>query len=208
MAEPWIKLKLGTRRSDKLGDLPSDSARLGYVYALLEAKVQRRMGTFANRTAFVDVLGRYGRYFSDYVRVGLLHVAPLECEECARRHRGVNAGVVVVHDFLREQRDPTNADRQDAWRNRKGDEDGDADSDAPRNGAADENRNAPLARARAYAGADRDRDRDNQRDSVGSHSGSADWREPAIARTAGDSLASAAARRTTTAALSSTETKR
>lgn len=166
MPEPWIKLKIGMRRSDKLGDLPSDSARLGYIYTLLEAKVQRRMGTFVNRRAFADVLGAYGKFFVEYVKRGLLHVAPLQCVECATRHGELIAGTVVVHDFLREQRDPTNAERQDLWRNSQPNGPGNAGPNtgpntgpnASSNAGTPPDRNAPLAPARAYAGDDRDSD--------------------------------------------------
>ncbi len=131
--EPWIKLKIGTRRSGKVACLPSDSARLGYIYLLLEAKVQREMGVFEGRAHFAEVLGRFGRYLPHYLAGGLLHEAPALCADCRARHPAVRPGAIVVHDYLREQRDPTNADRQDRWRDN-------AASNADRNGTD----NAPL----------------------------------------------------------------
>lgn len=116
--QPWIKVKIGTRRSDKLAGLPDDSARLGYFYLLLEAKTQRRMGVFVGRDHLVDLMGRFGQYFDAWLDVGVLHVAPELCVSCSTRHAPdqLKAGDVVVHDYLLEQRDPTNADRQETWR--------------------------------------------------------------------------------------------
>lgn len=119
--EPWVKLKIGFRRSDKVASLVDDSARLGWVYVLLEAKVQRRMGVFASRAHLASLLGTYGECFDDWVAVGLLHVAPTLCAECLSRHGHdeLRAGDIVVHDYLLEQRDPTNAERQAAWREKQ-----------------------------------------------------------------------------------------
>jgi hypothetical protein len=125
--EPWVKVKIGARRSGKIAGLPSDAARLGYFYTLLEAKVQRVMGVFDCRAHFVEVLGRFGRYLPDYLAAGLLHEAPALCPECKRRHRDAKRGQIIVHDYLREQRDPTNADRQAAWRGAHGDDENNAD---------------------------------------------------------------------------------
>lgn len=125
--EPWVKVKIGARRSGKIAGLPSDSARLGYFYVLLEAKVQRRMGVFDNRTHFVEVLGRFGRFLPAYLEAGLVHEAPSLCPECKRRHRAATRGQIVVHDYLREQRDPTNADRQAAWRESHGGDESNGD---------------------------------------------------------------------------------
>lgn len=123
--EPWIKVKIGIRRSGKLAALPSDTARLGWLYVLVEAKVQRTLGTFDNRAHFSEVMGRFGRYLDQYVEVGLIHVAPALCPECGPRHSTARRGEVIVHDYLKEQRDPTNADRQAVWRaNQKEDEAG------------------------------------------------------------------------------------
>jgi hypothetical protein len=144
--EPWFKVKIGVRRSGKLAALPTDGARLGYFYLLAEAKVQRRMGEFDNRAHFAEVLGRFGRWLPDYVAAGLVHEAPLACDDCRRHHPGVRAGAIVVHDYLREQRDATHADRQAAYRDRvrDGDSDGhrDAVSDADRDGSSDVERDA------------------------------------------------------------------
>lgn len=138
--EPWIKLKIGFRRSGKVADLPSDTARLGWLYALLEAKVQRRMGMFDSRQHFVQVLGRFGRHFDSFVSVGLLHEAPIRCAECKPRHPEARPGELVVHDFRKEQRDATNADRQATYRERHKAEpepDDEPESNAHRNGSGD-----------------------------------------------------------------------
>jgi len=114
--EPWIKVKIGIFRSGKIAGLPNDTARLGWFKALVESKVQRRMGVYDNRAHFVEVIGRFGKYFDQYVAQTLVEIAPDLCPECKRRNRGLRRGQVVVHDFLREQRDPTNADRQADYR--------------------------------------------------------------------------------------------
>jgi hypothetical protein len=116
--EPWIKLKIGFRRSDKLALLPSDSARLGWVYAMLEGKVQRKSGVFVDRLQLIDLLGRFSEHFDGYVGAGLLEIEPELCAECAHWYPGLKPGQVVIHDFAVEQRDPTNADRQATWRDR------------------------------------------------------------------------------------------
>lgn len=121
--EPWIKLKIGIRRSGKMAGLPTDTARLGWIYVLVEAKVQRSLGVFDNKAHFVEVLGRFGKHFDAYRAAGLLHVAPDLCADCKARHRDAKKGQVVVHDYRREQRDPTVADRVAAHRERHADDD-------------------------------------------------------------------------------------
>jgi 5-methylcytosine-specific restriction endonuclease McrA len=112
--EPWIKLLIGFRRNPKIAGLPDDGARLGWVYAMLEAKVQREMGVFGSEFHFTEVLGRHGRYVKDYLAAGLLETDPDLCEECAIRYGELRHGVVVVHDFLREQRSATSSTTEDA----------------------------------------------------------------------------------------------
>lgn len=133
-AEPWIKLKIGLRRSGKIADLPSDSARIGWIYVLLEAKVQRRMGMFDSAQHFDQVMGRFGKHMKSYIEVGLLHQAPIRCAECRPRHPDARPGELVVHDYRKEQRDATNADRQAAYRERHAVED-EPESNGNRNGA-------------------------------------------------------------------------
>jgi 5-methylcytosine-specific restriction endonuclease McrA len=110
--EPWVKVKIGARRSGKIAALPGDSARLGYFYLLLEAKVQRRMGVFDGRPHFAEVMGRFGRFLPDYICAGLVHEAPALCPACSDRFE-VADGCVVVHDFLREQRSGRSSDQDD-----------------------------------------------------------------------------------------------
>lgn len=147
--EPWIKLKVGTRRSGKLSTLPSDSARLGYIWLLLEAKVQRRLGVFDNRAHLLEVLGRFGRFLDAWIAAGLVHEAPGLCDDCKPRNAGVKRGQLVVHDYAKEQRDPSNADRQADYRaNHRTDDDvppeppEEPDDEAPRNGDRNALRNA------------------------------------------------------------------
>jgi len=116
--EPWIKLKIGVITSDKVASLSDDSAWRGWITALVLAKTQRRMGVFISRGHLAELLGRRGVYVDEYTQRGLLHVAPVLCADCARRHvdDNLDSGNLVVHDYLVEQRDPTNAERQAAWR--------------------------------------------------------------------------------------------
>jgi hypothetical protein len=109
---PWIKLLVDLDDHDKLARLPNDAARFGWVRVLLKAKTQRQMGTFASRRHLADILGRHGRYVDNYVAEGLAHEAPAMCRECRKWYPNSAPGQVVVHDYLREQRDPTHAERQ------------------------------------------------------------------------------------------------
>jgi hypothetical protein len=124
--EPWVKVKIGARRSGKLATLPSDTARLGYFYVLLEAKVQRRMGVFDNRAHFNEVLGRFSRHLDAYITADLIHEAPSLCADCRSSYPSLQRGQLAVHDYTREQRDPTHADRQADYRGRVRDVDSDA----------------------------------------------------------------------------------
>lgn len=102
--EPWIKLKVGIIRSDKVGSLPSGEARWGWVKVLCEAKLQRRMGVFASRKHLRSILGTHARFVSAYVTSGLLHEAPVKCR-CIDSYAdaGPAAGELVVHDYRDEQ---------------------------------------------------------------------------------------------------------
>jgi HNH endonuclease len=110
--EPWIKIKVGLIYSDKLARLggdnqaEGDTARVGWIYLLLAAKTQRRMGVFISRWHVVDVLGRRGVFFDQYLAAGLLHVAPVLCQKCAVQYvdSNIESGEVVIHDYLEEQR--------------------------------------------------------------------------------------------------------
>jgi hypothetical protein len=114
--EPWIKLRVGFPGSDKIGRLPDDSARWGWVRVLVEAKLQRRLGVFGSVAHLEDLLGRRAGYVPAYLGVGLLHELPDACERCRGQYADVEPGAVIVHDFRREQRDPTAADRQERHR--------------------------------------------------------------------------------------------
>lgn len=116
--KPWIKVDADTDESDKLAGLPNHNARWGWFRMMCRAKTQRRMGVFAGQAHLRQLLGTEGRYVPDMVKAGLLHVWPTDCGRCATDYAGdVTDGEIVVHDFRREQRDPTNADRQSRFRN-------------------------------------------------------------------------------------------
>jgi hypothetical protein len=116
--KPWIKVDADADESDKLAGLPSHAARWGWFRMMCRAKTQRRMGVFAGPAHLRQLLGAEGRYVPDLVKAGLLHVWPTDCGRCADDYAGdATAGDVVVHDYRREQRDPTNAERQERHRN-------------------------------------------------------------------------------------------
>lgn len=139
--EPWVKIKVGLERSDKVGQLPNAAARWGWTRTLLQAKTQRRMGIFGSRRHLRDLLGAEGRYVGDFIAVGLAHEVPLPPKKgerpepwcasgrCQKDYADAKSGEVVVHDYRREQRDPTNADRQ--ARHRAGERDDDGDDQEP-----------------------------------------------------------------------------
>lgn len=133
--EPWIKIKVNIISSDKMGELPGDSARWGWIKVLIAGKTQRRLGVFASAQHLADLLGRHARFIPSYVASGLLHVLPALCDRCRAAYPDERRGEVVIHDYRREQRDPTNADRQASHRG-KGHEEGAASGAAAAAGRA------------------------------------------------------------------------
>jgi hypothetical protein len=118
---PWVKVRIDLPSSDKVAGLPGAEVphpAWGFVCLLAAAKTQRRMGVFAGRSHLAAVVSQAAPFIDLYTEAGSLHVAPALCDECALRHAGddLKAGELVVHDYLKEQRDPTNADRQEAHR--------------------------------------------------------------------------------------------
>lgn len=125
---PWIRVDVDLDQSDKVGALAGGDARWGWVRTLLRAKTQRRMGIFGSRRHLAELLGAEGKHVPAFVRVGLAHevpadpTAPWGCdspddpERCRRWYPDAKPGEVVIHDFRKEQRDPTAADRKAAER--------------------------------------------------------------------------------------------
>lgn len=125
---PYVVVEATIRRNGKLAELPSDAARLGYVYVLLgEAKLLRPQGRFASRSHFDEVAGRFARYRRDYLRVGLLEESPGLCEHCRQDWGQLPDGVLVTHNFRRIQSDPWAAERAEEWRGGKADPPNDDD---------------------------------------------------------------------------------
>jgi hypothetical protein len=115
--EPWFAVKVGARKNRKIVALPNDTARLGWFLGVLaEAKLQRPAGRFDSREQLIESVGRYGEHVDDYLRQGLLEVAPRLCEACKRALGTVPPGCVVVHDWQVHQRDPGRANRAAEWR--------------------------------------------------------------------------------------------
>lgn len=131
---PWIKMDADADESYKVARLPNHNARWGWFRMMCRAKTQRRMGVFAGKAHLRQLLGTEGRYVPDMIRVGLLHIWPTDCGRCASDYAGdATDGDLVVHDYRREQRDPTNADRQAEHRGRNAVRN--ADRNAVRNGS-------------------------------------------------------------------------
>jgi len=115
--DPYVAVDATIRRNAKLAALPSDTARLGWLYVGLgEAKLQRPAGRFASRAHWAEVAGRFGRYLGDYLSVGLLEEAPHLCDRCRAGWGELPAGALIVHDWKRHQTDPGAAERAEAWR--------------------------------------------------------------------------------------------
>jgi hypothetical protein len=129
--KPWIKVDADADQSDKVAGLPNHSARWGWFRMMCRAKTQRRMGVFAGPDHLRQLLGTEGRYVPDMVRAGLLHTWPTDCPRCCSDYAAdATVGDVIVHDYRREQRDPTNADRQALSRERNGESNGNVTRDS------------------------------------------------------------------------------
>lgn len=116
--KPWWKVDADTDESDKLARLSSDSARWGWFRMGCKAKTQRRMGVFAGRTHMRSLTGTSLKHIAELVASGLAHDWPTTCQRCTQDYAGdAQPGDLIVHDYRREQRDPTAADRQAEYRN-------------------------------------------------------------------------------------------
>lgn len=117
--KPWWKVDADADESIKLSRLPGDAARWAWFRMGCKAKTQRHLGVFAGASHLRMLIGPSGRYVPDLVRAGLAHEWPTDCDRCSQDYAGdAVAGDLVVHDYRREQRDPTAADRQAALRDR------------------------------------------------------------------------------------------
>jgi hypothetical protein len=104
---PWITVDCDILDHPKLVALPSDSARLGWLATMLEAKRQRQPGRFANERHYKHVIGKYARFLALYLAGGLLER---------------EGEALVIHDWSQHQRDrtdTTNAERQRRHRERQ-----------------------------------------------------------------------------------------
>lgn len=137
MPDPWVAIDATIRRSSKMTELPNDTARFGWIVALGEAKLLRRSGSFAPGQ-WVEAMGRYARFRPDYIKAGLLHVAPAECphDRCLRGRGPFPDGTLIIHDWPVHQRE--HAVRQATYRNGR-----DADSDASSDGQSDAGSDIP-----------------------------------------------------------------
>jgi len=102
--------------SQKLAGLPNDKARLGFFYVVLaKAKTAEPIpGQFASRELFRERAGRFARYLEDYIRVGILEVAPGLCDRCKKAWASMppKRSTLLVHDWQEHQYDPWKVERQ------------------------------------------------------------------------------------------------
>lgn len=115
---PAFLVAANVYKNGKLAGLPSDTARLGFFYAVLgQAKLaEPTPGLFLSKGHFREVAGRFGRYLDDYVAAGILELAPRLCSRCKPRWTGIaKAGSIVVHDWHEHQYDPRKVERQRLW---------------------------------------------------------------------------------------------
>jgi hypothetical protein len=114
---PHVLVAATVSRNPKLAALPSDTARLGYFYAVLgEAKLLRPCGRFASRGQWLEVAGRFARFLPQYLAQGLIEQAPALCKKCSPRWGELPPGTLVVHDWHEHQTDPGAAERARDWR--------------------------------------------------------------------------------------------
>jgi hypothetical protein len=120
---PAVLVEATVKGNGKLADLPSDSARLGFFYVVLgDAKLAAPVpGQFTSRGQFKEVAGRFARYLDDYVKVGVLEVAPRLCARCKARWSAMppKSGAMVVHDWHEHQYDPRKIERQREYEDRQ-----------------------------------------------------------------------------------------
>lgn len=145
---PAFLVEATVRSSAKLAELSSDTARLGFFYAVLgEGKLSLPIpGQFVSRNHFRELAGRFAEFTDEYVRVGILEVAPRICERCAKAWAAMppRTGGVVVHDWHDHQYDPRKVERQRDYEERQrraqsgvSDAVSDAISDAQSDGVSD-----------------------------------------------------------------------
>jgi hypothetical protein len=108
--------------NQKLADLGNDKARLGFFYIVLaKAKTAEPIpGQFSSRELFRERAGRFARYLDDYIRVGILEVAPGLCQRCRDRWASMppKRSTLVVHDWHEHQYDPWKVERQREYEDR------------------------------------------------------------------------------------------
>lgn len=135
---PWFAVDVDIRKDDRLVDLPSDTARYGYIVGVLaEARLATPRGVFASRTQLEEALGRFGRFIPQYLSVGVLEPAGGMCDDCRAAFGAVRRGSIVVHNWVRKQTDPRHADRQAAYEQRQKSAESDGESDAQPDGESD-----------------------------------------------------------------------
>lgn len=120
---PAVLVEATIRENGKLAELPSDTARLGYVYICLGAAklLQPVPGVFASKAHFKEVAGRFGRYLTAYLQVGLLEEAPRLCPKCKTAWASMPParGQIVTHDWHEHQYDPRKIERQREYEDRQ-----------------------------------------------------------------------------------------
>lgn len=138
---PAVLVEATVKTNGKLADLPSDTSRLGFFYVVLgDAKLSLPVpGQFTSRGQFKEVAGRFARFLEDYIKVGVLEVAPRLCARCKERWSEMppRSGVLVVHDWHEHQYDPRKIERQREYEDRQRGLVSDGVSDAQSDGVSD-----------------------------------------------------------------------
>jgi hypothetical protein len=119
----WVAFDCGILNHPKMTALPSDTARLGFIAVVLEAKQQRQPGRFADTRHFRAVMGRYARFLPLYIERRLIDQE--------------SDGSLLVHDwadYQRDKADTTAAERMRRHRERQ--RDGERDAPVTRNSHA------------------------------------------------------------------------
>jgi hypothetical protein len=120
--KPAFLVEATVRTNAKLADLSTDTARLGFFYAVLgEGKLALPIpGQFVSRNHFRELAGRFAEFTEEYIRVGILEVAPRVCERCATHWTTMppRNGGLVVHDWHEFQYDPRKVERQREYEDR------------------------------------------------------------------------------------------
>lgn len=120
---PAYLVEATVRTSAKLAELSCDTARVGVFYVVWgEGKLSVPYpGLFNSQAHLRELAGRFEPYVDEWIRVGLLEVAPRLCQRCRLHWESMppRAGALVVHDWHEHQYDPRKVERQREYEERQ-----------------------------------------------------------------------------------------